>query len=96
MEWVIGIGVVLLIGVFVLPALAGVGLAGAEAKGRKSATEGADAVLDRMFATDVATVSYDSRPYSSIPATTVIEGAIQRGWTLIHDDRGMLLFSRTS
>lgn len=94
MEWVIGIGLVLLIGVFVLPALAGMGLAGAESKGRATATAAAAETLDKLFATDAATVTYDSRPYKSIPQTTVIEGAIQRGWTLTNNERGLLLFSR--
>lgn len=98
MELLIGIAVVAVIGFVVFGVLVG-GAAGAavaaEDKGRAKATQGADETLDRLFATAEPTATYDSRPFNAIPQTTVIKGAIARGWELVNNERGLLLFKRS-
>ncbi|HHU10591.1 MAG TPA: hypothetical protein GXZ60_11340 [Intrasporangiaceae bacterium] len=98
MELLIGIAVVAVIGLAVFGVF-GVLVGGAvvaEDKGRAKATRGADETLDRLFATAEPTATYDSRPFNAIPQTTVIEGAIERDWELVNNERGLLIFKRSS
>lgn len=94
MEFVIGLVVLLVVGGFVATGLAGAGLAAKESRGRSDAAASTTETLDALFATAAATVSYDTRPYNALRPTPVIEGALQRGWELVHDERGQLLFKR--
>lgn len=73
--------------------LIGGGLGLAEASGRAKALNSADATLGELF-NGADMVTYDSRPYDSLEATPVIQGGAERGYILVNNDAGVLLFKR--
>lgn len=86
--------VLVLIGLFALPGLAAIGLVTAESEGRARAEVSEDQILDGLFATDEQTVTYDTRVYDHLRPAAVVAGAKARGWSLAHDDSGVLLLER--
>jgi len=92
------LGLVVLV-MFGLVALGAVGFlvfagVGIEARGKRKLQARGEAFYDELFAGG-ALVNYNSRPVSSLDATPVIAAAMSRGYELVHDDNGQLLFKRT-
>lgn len=94
MEWVLLL-IAFAIGAMIFGAVAGA-VSGASAGGkREAAAARKDAILNPLFsdsAPDV--VSYKTQPADTLRAPLVIEGALQRGYRLVHDDSGTLTFQR--
>lgn len=93
MEFLLLLLVLAVVGVPIIAGLAGVTLFGVEKRGRERAVETADDTLAKLFAGG-DTVTYDSRPYNSLEATPVIQGAVGRGYKLVSNDAGVLLFQK--
>ena len=93
-----GTVIVLLVLVFVVAPIAA-GWLGfvaflADKRQREQAAKGTGSTLEALF-DGRQTVSYDSRRSASLRSTVVVEGALRRGYELVHDDNGQLLFKRT-
>lgn len=88
--------VVLVVGGMMLATAMGLGFAAHADKQRATAAKSAPSALDDHFASGAETITYDSRPTTSLEAVTVIQGAMQRGYELVHNDAGQLLFRRHS
>lgn len=94
MEFLLLLLVLGLVGVPLVSGLLGVGLFSVEKRGRERAVETADDTLGKLFGDAGETVTYDSRPYDSLEATHVIQGAVGHGYKLVNNDAGVLLFQR--
>lgn len=87
---------VMVVGGAVLAGALGFGLFAHTESQRATAAKSAPQSLDDHFSSGADTITYDSRPASSLEAVTVIQGATQRGYELVYNDAGQLLFRRQS
>lgn len=61
---------------------------------RRASAEGRSGeILDGVF-DGSQVVSYATRPADALRAPAVIAGAVERGYTLVHDDNGTLTFQK--
>ena len=98
MEILIGLLIVGIVGVVALWAIAGTIAVGSWAKDtdtRDAAAGRADETLDGIFGSDAGeVVTYATQPADTLRPPAVIAGAAERGYKLLHDDKGTLTFGR--
>lgn len=70
-----------------------IALISAEGKSRKKALANKDEILAKVFSGEKV-VTYSTVPFDSLKPDVVIPAAIERGYKLIHDDKGKLVFQK--
>lgn len=101
MEVLVGLvvlGIVVFIGGLMLTGLGGVFVlfgSASDSKKKKLLESRGGAFFDELF-NGASTITYNSRPGAALDATPVIQAGMARGYELVNNDKGMLLFQRVT